>query len=262
METKIATSPKVILVGAGPGDPELISLKGIRAIEQADVILYDALVSKQLLQYAPKHAKKIYVGKRSGNHTLSQDGINKLMLESAFNHGTVVRLKGGDPYVFGRGHEELVYLQTFGVEVELVPGISSAFSVPELQHIPLTKRGVSESFWTITGTTKSGRISNDVKLAATSDATVLILMGMKKLPQIVELYQQQDKGDLPIAIIQNGSMPNERVGIGTIDTIVGIVEKEGLGAPAIIVIGDVVTEKPEVPTVLSPRRIFTQLNEN
>lgn len=262
MEIRTNSEPTVILVGAGPGDPELISLKGIKAIERANVILYDALVSKELLKYAPTDAKKIYVGKRSGNHTLSQDGINTLMLEMARKFGTVVRLKGGDPYVFGRGHEELVYLQTFGVDVELVPGISSVFAVPELQHIPLTKRGVSESFWTITGTTKNGKLSDDVSLAAKSNATVLILMGMKKLPEIVEVFSKNGKNDLPVAVIQNGSLPNEKTGIGTIETIVEIVYREKLGAPAIIVIGDVVTEKPEVLNKLTPRKLLTQINKN
>lgn len=247
MSTKINyTAPKLTLVGAGPGDPDLISLKGIRALAEADVVLYDALVNRELLKYAPLNARKIYVGKRANKHTYSQDAINKLIVENAINHGHVVRLKGGDPFVFGRGHEELVYADALGVEVEIVPGITSAISVPELQGIPLTKRGVNESFWVITGTTKAGKISDDIALAAQSSATIIILMGMKKLREITAVFAEHGRNDAPVAIIQNGSLPTENVGFGTIDNIANVAEEEGLGAPAIIVVGEVVKEHPEL----------------
>ncbi len=238
--------PKVTLVGAGSGDPDLISVKGLRALTAADVVLYDALVNRELLKYAPLETKKIYVGKRANNHRYSQDEINKLIAENALNHGHVVRLKGGDPFVFGRGHEELSYVEALGIEVAIVPGITSAISVPELQKIPITKRGVNESFWVITGTTKNGAISKDIALAAQSSATIIILMGMRKLEEITQVFSEHGKSNAPVAIIQNGSLPTENIGFGTVNNIVEVVAEEQLGAPAIIVIGDVVKEHPEL----------------
>lgn len=238
--------PKLTLVGAGPGDPDLLTIKGLRAISGADVVLYDALVNRELLKYAPLNSKKIFVGKRANNHRFSQDEINKLIVENAMNYGHVVRLKGGDPFVFGRGHEELKFAESLNVEVDFVPGISSAISVPALQKIPLTKRGISESFWVMTGTTRNGELSNDIALAAQSNATAIILMGMSKLREIATVYQEQQRGNATVAVIQNGSLPTENIGFGTIDTIVDIVAEEKLGAPAIILIGEVVKEHPEL----------------
>lgn len=232
---------KVTLVGAGPGDPELITLKAIKALEQAKVVLYDALVNEELLDYAP-NALKIFVGKRAGKHKFPQERINELLVQYAFSHENVVRLKGGDPFVFGRGHEELEYVEGFGIETAIVPGISSAFSVPALQQIPLTKRGKNESFWVITGTTRSREVSQDMYLAAQSSATLVILMGMKKLSQIMQILSDFGKSETPVAIIQNGSLPNEKIGIGKVNTIVEIAQQKNLAAPAIIVVGEVVTE--------------------
>lgn len=239
-----AKQPKLTLVGAGPGDPDLITLKGIKAIKSANVILYDALLDNALLDYAKSDAIKVYVGKRGGKNYKSQAEINQLMVEMAFEYGHVVRLKGGDPFVFGRGHEELDYAKAFGLETAVVPGISSIIAVPELQEIPVTKRGRAESFWVITGTTKEGRLSKDLNLAAQSTATVIVLMGMKKLPEIVRLYKKIGRAEAPIAIIQNGSNKNEKIGIGNIASIEEIVKEKQLGSPAIIVIGDVVLEHP------------------
>ena len=154
-----------------------------------------------------------------------------------------MRLKGGDPFVFGRGSEEMEYATSHGLQVAMVPGISSSLSVPAYQNIPVTKRGSSESFWVITGTTKEHKLSTDVALAAKSSATVVILMGMSKLPQIVELFKSEGKSELPIAIIQNGTRKNEKIGVATIDTIVDVVEKEKLSNPAIIIIGEVVRHR-------------------
>jgi uroporphyrin-III C-methyltransferase len=157
-------------------------------------------------------------------------------------YGHVVRLKGGDPFIFGRGSEEIEYIESFGIPTFVVPGISSAIAVPAYQGISLTKRGTSESFWVITGTTSDRNLSNDVALAAQSSATVVILMGMSKLSQIVALFQKESKGETPIAIIQNGTTPSEKIGVGTIDTIQEVVVKKNLSSPAIIVIGEVVKE--------------------
>jgi uroporphyrin-III C-methyltransferase len=233
---------RLTVVGAGPGDIELITLKAIKALENADVVLYDALVNEELLDYA-KNAELIFVGKRKGCYAYQQEQINELIVSRAKSHGHVVRLKGGDPFVFGRGSEEMEYAASFGLEVGMVPGISSSLSVPAYQNIPVTKRGASESFWVITGTTKEHKLSTDVALAAKSSATVVILMGMSKLPQIVALFKSEGKSDTPIAIIQNGTRENEKLGIGTMETIVEVVEKEELSNPAIIIIGEVVRHR-------------------
>jgi uroporphyrin-III C-methyltransferase len=180
---------KVTLVGAGPGDPELISIKGTKALADADVVLYDALVHPDLLKYAPEKAQKVYVGKRAGQCSYAQEEINKLIVDYAVHFGHVVRLKGGDPFIFGRGHEELVFAKENGLDTAIIPGISSSISVPEMQEIPLTRRGVNESFWVITGTTKSGDFSRDINLAAQSSATVVILMGMNNLDRITEIFR-------------------------------------------------------------------------
>jgi uroporphyrin-III C-methyltransferase len=234
--------PKITLVGAGPGDIELITLKGINALKTANVVLFDALVNKELLDFAPKDAVKIYVGKRNHNHAYTQEQINTLVVDMAYTYGHVVRLKGGDSFVFGRGQEELNYANVFNIETSVVPGISSSISVPALAGIPVTHRGISESFWVITGTTSDRKLSKDVALASQSSATVVILMGMSKLAQIVALFQKEHKGETPIAIIQNGTTVHEKIGVGTIDTIQEIVEAQQLGSPAIIVIGEVVRE--------------------
>lgn len=234
--------PKLTVVGAGPGDVELITLKAIRTLENADVVLYDALVNEELLGYA-KNAELIFVGKRKGCYAYQQEQINELIVSRAKSNGHVVRLKGGDPFVFGRGSEEMEYAASHGLQVAMVPGISSSLSVPAYQNIPVTKRGSSESFWVITGTTKEHKLSTDVALAAKSSATVVILMGMSKLPQIVELFKSEGKSELPIAIIQNGTRKDEKIGIATIDTIVDVVENEKLSNPAIIIIGEVVRHR-------------------
>ncbi|MEP2059717.1 MAG: uroporphyrinogen-III C-methyltransferase [Maribacter litoralis] len=242
VDTPLKNRGRLTVVGAGPGDIELITLKAIRTLESADVVLYDALVNEELLEFA-KNAELIFVGKRKGCYAYQQEQINELIVSRAKSKGHVVRLKGGDPFVFGRGSEEMEYAASHGLEVAMVPGISSSLSVPAYQNIPVTKRGSSESFWVITGTTKEHKLSADVVLAAKSSATVVILMGMSKLPQIVELFKGEGKADMPIAIIQNGTRDNEKVGVATIDTIVDVVEKEKLSNPAIIIIGEVVKHR-------------------
>lgn len=236
---------KVTLVGAGPGDPDLITLKGIKAIASADVILYDALVNESLLAHAPANATKIYVGKRAERLSTSQDYINQLLVDYALTHGHVVRLKGGDPFVFGRGGEELDYVRKYGIETAVVPGISSSVGLSGLQQIPLTYRGIAESFWVITGSTTEGHISADLYTAVNTDATVVVLMGFSKLKEIVKLYQEAGRGDLPIALIQNGSLANEKLVMGRIDNIVTAAEESLVGVPAIIIIGEVVSKHQE-----------------
>ena len=232
-------TPKLTIVGAGPGDVELITLKAIKALEKADVVLYDALVNEELLQYATK-AEIVFVGKRLGCHAYTQDQINELIVSMANRYGHVVRLKGGDPFIFGRGSEEIEYAEQFGVESNIVPGISSALGVPASVGISLTQRQIAESFWVITGTTSNHELSKDVHLASKSNATVVILMGMHKLEEIISIYQQNRKDDLPIAIIQNGTKNTEQKVVGTISSIRKLVVENEISSPAIIVIGEVV----------------------
>ncbi len=240
MKTRNNIIPKLTLIGAGPGDPDLITVKGIEALGSADVVLYDALVNKELLKYAPIGALKIYVGKRNKKHTYTQEQISALIVDNAFAYGNVVRLKGGDPFVFGRGFEEIQHAELFNIETEIIPGISSSIGVPTSQGIPVTNRGTSESFWVITGTTSKGKLSSDVKLAAQTSATIIILMGLNKLSEIVSVYKKHNKHDTAIALLQNGTLQSENLALGTIDTIEYIAKEEKIEAPAIIVIGDVV----------------------
>ena len=236
-------TPKLTVVGAGPGDEELITLKAIKAIESADVILYDALINESLLKYASENVELIFVGKRKGCYAFQQEQINELIVNKAKEKGHVVRLKGGDPFIFGRGAEEIDYVRPFGLETYVVPGISSALAVPAYQGIPLTKRGSSESFWVVTATTKDHVLSKDVALAAKSTATVVILMGMHKLAEIVKTFYVENKKNTPVAIIQNGTRKNEKVVIGTIRNIQQVVNEQQLTSPAIIIIGDVVQDR-------------------
>ncbi|EIJ38981.1 uroporphyrin-III C-methyltransferase [Galbibacter orientalis DSM 19592] len=242
--------PKLTLIGAGPGDPDLLTIKGMKTLQAANVVLYDALVNPQLLDHAP-NAEHIFVGKRKGCYAYQQEQINELIVSSAKAHGHVVRLKGGDPFVFGRGSEEMEYAIAHGIETDFVPGISSALAVPAYQNIPLTKRGSSESFWVITGTTKAHKLSNDVVLASKSSATVVILMGMSKLSEITTLFKNESKHEVPVAIIQSGTTPEEKIGIGTIATIETVVEQQKLTNPAIIVIGEVVNHREKILEISS-----------
>lgn len=230
---------KLILVGAGPGDPDLISLKGIKALQQANVVMYDALVSEELLQYAP-NAIPIFCGKRAGAHYMKQDEINSCIVENIKKHGTVVRLKGGDPFVFGRGQEEAEFVASHGFVTEVIPGISSATALATAQNIPLTKRGITESIWVTTGTTSCGELSADIELAAQSTATVVILMGVGKLAEIIQLFTKYKTENYPIAIIQNGTLANEKVVCDQLSNIYLKVQEQNITAPAIIILGKVV----------------------
>ncbi len=245
MNTK---TPKLTVVGAGPGDPDLITLKALKALASADVVLYDALINEKLLNYAPA-AEKIFVGKRKGCYAYQQDQINDLIVSRAKSHGHVVRLKGGDPFIFGRGAEEIDYVRQFDIETHMIPGISSSLAVPAYQGIPLTKRGSSESFWVITGTTKSHKLSQDVYLAAKSNATVVILMGMSKLSEIVSIFAAENKQNIAVAIIQNGTTEKEQFGLGTVATIEKVVSEKELSSPAIIVIGEVVRQRVKLASI-------------
>jgi uroporphyrin-III C-methyltransferase len=230
---------KLTLIGAGPGDPDLITLKGIKALKKAKVVLYDSLAHPSLLDYCPDDCVKILVGKRFGKTSCGQDDINELIVEKARQYGEVVRLKGGDSFIFGRGYEEIMFAAEHGIESEVIPGISSSYAVPALAGIPLTSRGVSESFWVITGTTKDHQLSKDLYLAAQSSATVVVLMGLHKLEEIVAMYSGLNKMDEPITIIQNGTLENQKLITGKISNILPLSKVSEMASPAIIVIGKV-----------------------
>ena len=240
----INKAPKVSLVGAGPGSSDLITLRGYRILEEADIILYDALVSMELLNDLNPNIPKIYVGKRCGEHSFSQEEINRLIVEKAFIYGHVVRLKGGDPFVFGRASEELEYVESFGIPVMVVPGVSSAIAVPSSQGIPVTRRGISSSFWVMTATKRDGSFSEDLEHAAKSSATMIILMGIRRFLEISKKIYQYRNGLTPFAIIQNGTTINESCVTGILKDAQSVVDKIDISQPGIIVIGEVVAEHP------------------
>ncbi len=262
-KTKKYNNSILTLVGAGPGDPELISIKGVNALKRAEVILYDALVNPEILEYAPKNSLKVYVGKRANNHSQTQNEINQLIVDYSNKYANVVRLKGGDPFIFGRGKEEIEYAELHGIKVAVIPGLSSATTLPALKGIPLTSRGISESFWVLSGTTQKHQLAKDIKLAAKSSATIVILMGRNKLSEIVEIFKNNNKSEVPIAVIQNGSLANEKSAISTIENIEKLVEQKNVGTPAIIIIGEVVRQHTDyVYEYLNSNLLQNSIKEN
>jgi len=236
------TIGKVYLVGAGPGDPELLTLKAKRLLEKAEVVIYDYLAHPQLLDYASQ-AEKIYVGKTAGRHTLSQEEINELLVKKAQEGKIVLRLKGGDPFIFGRGGEEAEELVKNGVPFEIVPGVTSAIAVPAYAGIPLTHRAYASSVAFITGhedPTKKNSAINWEKLATGVD-TLVFLMGVGHLPLIVEqLLTYGRSPETPVAVIRWGTLPEQQTVRGTLSNIVAEVKRTGIKPPAIIVVGKVV----------------------
>ncbi len=231
---------KVYLVGAGPGDPELITVKGLRVIRESDVILYDRLVNRKLLSYAKKDAKFIFCGKSPDHHTLSQEQINQLLCMFAKKGNIVTRLKGGDPFIFGRGAEEAEVLQRQGIPFEIVPGITSGSAAPAYAGIPLTHRDYSSSVTFISGVRKNNENSaDDWKYLASTDGTICIYMGVRNLGTICEKLIRYGKDPCtPVAMIQNGTTPEQKTVIGTLENIVDKAKQ--FKNPAMIVIGDVV----------------------
>ena len=232
---------KLTVVGAGCGDPDLITLKAVKALAAADVVLYDALANDILLDYAPQNAVKIFVGKRRGFKAYTQEDINEMIVEYAEKCGNVVRLKGGDPFVFGRGREEMLFAEAHGLETAYIAGISSAIAAAGAIGIPVTFRAESRSFWVITATTETGDISKDIYQAAQTNATTVILMGLGHLKEIAHIYCAENKADMPIAIIQNATLPNQKTVIGTISDIAEKATEANMKPPAVIIIGSVVT---------------------
>ena len=232
---------KIQLVGAGPGDPELLTIKGLKAIQNAEVILYDALINPKLLDHNPL-ASKIFVGKRRGTAKKTQEDINTLLVAYALEGKKVVRLKGGGPMIFGKAAEELGYAALFNIETEVIPGISSYTGIAAQQQIPLTRRGANESIWITTGHTQKGQISKDIPLAAQTEATVIVLMGMRFLSQIIQEFLKHKASSYPVAIIQSGTTKNEKLIVGTLENIIEQKREHQIDNPATIIFGSGVTD--------------------
>jgi uroporphyrin-III C-methyltransferase/precorrin-2 dehydrogenase/sirohydrochlorin ferrochelatase len=234
-------SGTVYLVGAGPGDPKLITARGLELLRRADVVVYDRLVSHALLDEAPAEAELVYAGKAPGGHCMPQEGINALLVREARLGKTVVRLKGGDPFVFGRGAEEALACAEAGVPWEVVPGVSSVVGVTARASIPLTTRGYGGSFAVATAhRAADGTDPLDWGALARMD-TLIVLMGVERLVEVVERLRSHERpADTPIALIENGTLPNERVVVGTLASIVQQAEREQVHSPAVIVVGEVV----------------------
>jgi uroporphyrin-III C-methyltransferase len=236
-------SSKVYLVGAGPGDPGLMTLKGKALLEQADVVVYDALVSEGVLAMINPAAEQIHAGKRRGQHSLIQTETTQLLIEKAQSHGLVVRLKGGDPFIFGRGGEEMEELIAAGIAVEVVPGITAGIAASAYAGIPLTHRNYSSSVTFVTGHEAIGKYRPEInwQQIALGAETIVIYMGIHKLAQIVESLTQAGLATTtPIALVRWGTRPEQEELIGELGTIVTQVETTGFSAPAIAVIGAVV----------------------
>ena len=243
---------QVLLVGAGPGDPELLTVRGWRAIENAEIIVADRLGARSVLDGIEAErgraldAEIVDVGKLPGHHAVPQDAINALLVEQARAGKRVVRLKGGDPYIFGRGSEELAYCRAHGVAAEVVSGVTSAVAVPALASIPLTHRGLATTFTITTG--------HDLipDLCGGRDHTVVVLMGVGTLAHAAQTLAAGQRGEeCPIAIIEDGFGQTHRVTIGTLATIAAQAAERGVRSPAVLVIGDVVALSPFAPAELA-----------
>jgi uroporphyrinogen III methyltransferase/synthase len=234
---------RVALVGAGPGDPDLITVRGLALLRRADVVVYDRLVDPRLLDEAPLDARRIFAGKASGAHVLAQERINALLIAYARSGQRVVRLKGGDPFVFGRGGEEAEALATAGIPFEVVPGLSAAVAVPAYAGIPVTHRGAASSFAVVTGHEDEGKAETAVDWArlATAVDTLVILMGARSLPRIARaLLDGGRRGDTPVAVVRWGTTDAQTTLVGRLDEIGELAESVGLAPPVVVIVGDVV----------------------
>lgn len=242
-------SGKVYLVGAGPGDPGLITVKGKEILEQADVVMYDALANPEFLELCKKDAELVNAGKRGGNHHLTQSETNELLIKYAKEGKMVVRLKGGDPFLFGRGAEEAEELRNADIDVFVVPGVSSAIAVPELVGIPVTHRDHASMVTFVTGHEKEDRIEDRVnwKALADSHGTIVVLMGLGNAGKISEgLIEGGMSPDIPAAIITDGSTPDQKVEVTVVSDLEKTIAEKGLKAPGIMVIGNVVSVREKI----------------
>jgi uroporphyrin-III C-methyltransferase len=231
---------KVYLTGAGPGDIELLTVKALRVVREADVIIYDRLANPEILKEAKDGCKFVYVGKEDSHHILPQEEINEVIYQNALKYDSVVRLKGGDPFVFGRGGEEGIYLKERNIKFEFIPGITSAIAVPEYAGIPVTHRGVTVSFRVVTGHESSGKEHSQIPWQNyKSDDTIIFLMGLHRLKIIAEkLIEIGKPKEYPVAVISRGTTKDEQTVVGTLETIWELAKN--LPTPALIVVGKVV----------------------
>lgn len=237
---------KVYLTGAGPGDPELLTLKAINAIKKADIIIYDRLVNKEILDYAKKDVVLKYVGKENKRHTVPQDEINEILYQASLKYDNVLRLKGGDPFVFGRGGEEAIYLYERSVKFEIIPGISSAVAVASYAGIPVTHRGITTSFRVVTGhETPHKKISQIEWKTFLNDETIVFLMGLHNIGLITSklIALGKDK-NYPCAVISKGTTKEQKVVTGTLEDIQ--IKAKDLESPAIIIVGKVVNLREQL----------------
>ncbi len=242
----------VYLVGAGPGDPELLTVKAVRLLRQAEVVVYDRLVSDEVLDLVPRGAARLFVGKSTGRHTLPQNEINQLLVDVARSGKRVVRLKGGDPFVFGRGSEEAQHLAAHGIRFEVVPGVTAASGCTAAANIPLTHRGVATSVRYVTGHAREdGALNLDWRGLADPDTTLVVYMGLGMLPHICgKLIEAGLPGDTPVAAIAEGTTPRQRTVVAKLSDVCAAVEDARLEAPVLFVIGRVV----DLAAVLAPAR--------
>jgi uroporphyrin-III C-methyltransferase len=231
---------KVYLTGAGPGDIELLTVKALRLVKKADVIIYDRLANPDILEEAKDGCEFVYVGKEDSHHTLPQEEINEVIYQNALKHSCVVRLKGGDPFVFGRGGEEGIYLRERGIKFEFIPGITSAIAVPEYAGIPVTHRGVTVSFRVVTGHESKNKDHSQIPWDNyKSDDTIIFLMGLHRLKKIAsKLIEIGKPKEYPVAVISRGTTKDEKTVVGTLETI--WEQAKDLPTPALIVVGEVV----------------------
>ncbi|HMK53677.1 MAG TPA: uroporphyrinogen-III C-methyltransferase [Methanobacteriaceae archaeon] len=224
----------VYLVGAGPGDPELVTLKAVNALKKADVVIYDRLANEEILDHAVG-AEMIYVGKKAGSHYKTQEEINQILVEQGKKHNLVVRLKGGDPFVFGRGGEEMLALLEERIPVEIIPGVTSAIGVPGTIGLPVTHRGVATSITVVTGHEDPNKPENQVKWDFKAD-TIIILMGIGNLEYNIREIMKYKDPTTPVCVIEKGTMPGERIVTGTLEDITS----KNIKPPALVIIGPVV----------------------
>jgi len=240
-EVKATSSGCVFLIGAGPGDPELLTLRAVRLLQRADVVVYDNLVSADVLDFLPAGAERIYAGKRRNEHTMRQEQINALLVKLAGEGKRVVRLKGGDPFIFGRGGEELQTLAAHGVSFEVIPGVTAASGVSSYAGIPLTHRDYAQTCLFVTGHLKDGTADLDWHSLVRPNQTVVIYMGLSGLPDICQrMVHHGAPADLPVAVVQDGSTRTQKVVTGTLSTIAERVSAQKLKSPSLTIIGNVV----------------------
>jgi uroporphyrin-III C-methyltransferase len=233
--TKIKVNNMVVyLVGAGPGDPDLITLKAVNALKKADVVVYDRLANEEILKYA-QGAKMLYVGKKAGEHYKKQPEINQILIEEALNNEVVVRLKGGDPFVFGRGGEEMLALLEKGIDVEFIPGVTSAIGVPTSAGLPVTHRGVATSLTVVTGHEDPTKANKQVKWDFKAD-TIVILMGVGLLEENTREIMKYKDPKTPVCVIEKGTSPDQRIITGTLENITD----NHINTPALVIVGNVV----------------------